>query len=110
MANNPLSTAGYPVNPETGLPEYISMNLRQKEKEARYNNLIAEGAEVINELSDDRGLIVREAVRLFIDRVNVLIAADPQCQVFDALFQSIRLKIDAGNAIAKGRTNGFLKV
>lgn len=100
---NPLSIAGYPVDPESGEPQYVKVNARQKAQEDRYKNLIAESAEIVNELSDDRGLIVKEAVRLFTDRINFLIANDPQCQVFEALFNTIKFKVDAGKRIAGGK-------
>lgn len=107
-SRNPLSIAGYPVDPETLVPDFVRQEQKKKRQEERYGALVAEGQEVINELTDDRGLIVREAVKLYVDRINAMIAEDPQCQVFEKLFASIRLKIDAGSKLAESKAWSLL--
>jgi len=106
--SNPLSIAGYPIDPETLEPEFVSENRRKTEQTERSKRLIAEGQELINELADDRGLIVSEAVRLYVDRINQLIAEDQQCQVFEKLFQSIRLKMMIAEKVAHSKAWALL--
>jgi len=100
---NPLSIAGYPIDPGPLIPDFVKQNEKKSEQEKRLKNLIEEGQEIVNELSDDRGLIVREAVRMFTDRINALVAADPECQVYENLFKSIGMKVIAGEKIARSR-------
>jgi hypothetical protein len=106
--NNPLSISGYQIDPETLEPEHERREQKRKLQEDRYKNLLAEGEEVISELSDDRGLIVKEAVKLFVARVNELIATDPECQVFEKLFLSIKLKMGIGEAMVKSKAWSLL--
>lgn len=106
---NPLGVAGYPIDPETLTPDFARNEERRADKERRARDKIADAQEVVNELSDDRGLIVREAIQLFVRRVESLIVNDPECQVYENIFKSIGLKLQAADAITKNRVLFFLK-
>ena len=106
---NPMHQTGYPIDPETLTPDFLKKREKQAEMQKRYNDIISETQAVVNELADDRGLIVKEAVRLFAERIDQMIALDPECQAYERLFKSIALKLSAGEKIAKSKAFALLR-
>ena len=106
MLNQPLSNQGYEVDPETLMP--IDLVDKEVKRQQRLQKILEEGNSLVNELSDGRGQLVKEIVALYIERINQLIQDDPECQIFEKLFASIKLKINAGKRIVEGKTSGFI--
>lgn len=106
---NPLSESGYPIDPATLKPEFLAKQERKLDQERRYKKLIEQSQDIINELADGRGEIVKVAVKLFADRIDKLIESDPECQAYDKLFKELKITIDAGQKIANARAFSLLK-
>ena len=72
--------------------------------------ILEEGQDLINELADEAGggQLVKEIITLYIERINYLIQNDPECQVFERLFGTIKRKINAGKKIVEGKTKGII--
>ena len=94
----PLSASGHDVDIVTGLPvEREVLDKRNLRK------IVEESQTLINELSGDGGVVVKEAIKLFVERVNTLISADPECQAYERLFSTISYSVNVGKGVVEDR-------
>lgn len=91
---------GLDVNVETGLPikppsldKRKILELKRQERAAsRYESLI-------NDISGAGGAVLRQITELFVGRINELIKGDPACSAYQAVFDSIGIKVNIGKKV-----------
>jgi len=98
--SNPLSLAGLSVDMETGKP--VNRKIRNEK-------ILQQGNDLLADLSQEGGAVVRETINLFIKRVNQLIADDLECSVYRKLLDSIGMKLNAARKIVKSQVDEDLK-
>ena len=108
MPNQPLSNLGYDIDIETLEPLALKEEEKRLRAERRVRKKLEEGQDLINELAEDGGQLIKEAVALYVERINQLIQNDPECQVFEKLFDTVGRKINASKRIVESKTKNLI--
>ena len=103
MKNSPLGAVGYEIDIESGLPKDVLAKRRLRK-------LTEQGRSLLNELSGDRGELVKQMMSLYIERVNRLIAEDQECQTYEKLLSTIRYSVNIGKKIVEDRASGLVDI
>ena len=106
---NPLSEQGYDVDIETLLPADVLVQENEMLAKRRLRKIAENSQELINELSGNSAL-VKEAVKLFIERVNILIKSDPECQAYEKLFNMIQHSVNVGKGVVTDRAKNLVNL
>jgi hypothetical protein len=99
MPNNPLSVAGYEIDPESLLPADELAKEKEVLAKRRIRKKIEEGQALISELSGDKGILVQKVVALYIERINKLIGEDTECQAYEKLLSTVQHSVNFGKVI-----------
>ena len=86
----------FDIDPETMLPFHGI-----KPDSARTDRQISTGQDLAAELASDKGEIIKEVIAQFIQRVDFLISADPECQTYSRLIDTIKLKINLSERLIR---------
>ena len=105
MPHNPLGVTGHVVDIETGQPLNLEKEVQAKR---RLRKLSEHSQSLINDLSGNGGALVKEVMRLYVDRINKLIAADEECQAYEKLLSSVKHSVSVGNKIVADRARGLV--
>jgi len=107
MPNNPLSAPGHDVDIETGNPMEMEREIVAKR---RIRKIAERSQSLINELSDDRGVLVEQLMALYVERINQLIAGDAECQAYEKLMGTIKHTVSIGKKIVEDRAKGLVNL
>jgi len=107
---NPLSNQGYDIDIATRLPVEAVMQETELLAKRRLRKLVEDGQSLIAELSDNRGVLVEKIVSLYINRVNDLIASDPECQTYEKLFSTIQYNVNIGKGVVTDRAKNLVNL
>jgi hypothetical protein len=105
MQNNPLSVIGQNIDIETGQPIVIEREILAKR---RLRKLTEQSQSLLNELSGDKGELVKQMMALYIERINQMIAEDKECQTYEKLLTTIKYSINIGKRIVEDRARGLV--
>ena len=107
MPSNPLSVPGHDVDIESGIPVEIEKEALAKR---RIRKIAERSQSLINELSDDRGVLVEQLMILYVERINQLISEDAECQAYEKLLSTIKHTVSIGKKIVEDRAKGLVNL
>jgi len=105
MPSNPLGALGQDIDIETGQPVVIEREILAKR---RLRKLTEQSQSLLNELSGDRGELVKQMMALYIERINQMIAEDKECQTYEKLLSTIKYSVNIGKKIVEDRARGLV--
>jgi len=105
MQNSPLSISGQDIDIETGQPIVIEREILAKR---RLRKLTEQSQSLLNELSGDKGELVKQMMALYIERINQMIAEDKECQTYEKLLSTIKYSVNIGKRIVEDRAKGLV--
>lgn len=95
---NPLSSQGYPVDIESRRPLKIDPR-----KEELLNRVVTDKQNMLNDLAEKGGEVVKEVIGLYVKRIEQLVQLDPEAQAYEKILQAIDYKVNAGERIVAER-------
>ena len=105
MQNSPLSISGQDIDIETGQPVVIEREILAKR---RLRKLTEQSQSLLNELSGDKGELVKQMMVLYIERINQMITEDPECKTYEKLLSTIKHSVNIGKKIVEDRARGLV--
>jgi len=105
MPSNPLSVVGQDIDIETGQPVVIEREILAKR---RLRKLTEQSQSLLNELSGDKGELVKQMMALYIERINQMISEDKECQTYEKLLGTIKYSVNIGKKIVEDRARGLV--
>ena len=105
MPSNPLGAPGHDIDIESGQPVVIEREILAKR---RLRKLTEQSQSLLNELSGDKGELVKHMMVLYIERINQMIAEDPECKTYEKLLSTIKYSVNIGKKIVEDRARGLV--
>jgi len=103
--SSPLGATGYETDIETGQPVEVEREIIAKR---RLRKLTEQSQSLLNELSGDKGELVKQMMSLYIERINQMIASDQECQTYEKLLSTIKYSVNIGKKIVEDRARGLV--
>lgn len=99
-----MEFGGTDVDIETGSPV---APVRKAREEKRAERIISEYQSLVNDLSGNGGEVLKKIAGLYANRINDVIKTDPACQAFQMIFDDMKVKINIGERLVKGKAEGL---
>ena len=96
---------GLEVDIVTGLPTEPADALRRKREiqAKKQAKVINRYEDLVNDITGNGGAVIKQVAELFINRINELIREDSACCAYQAIFDNIKMQINAGKKIVEYR-------
>jgi len=92
----------FDIDPETMRPFHEEIP-----DTSQIDRQIGRGQDLAAELAGGNGEIIKEVISQFIQRVEVLIADDSECQTYSKLLDTIKIKINLSERLIRKKTKSL---
>jgi len=102
-----MSGIGPSVCPVTGLPEETDELERQRRQKKKIGKIMARRDELLNDLSGNGGAVLKALAARMADRINELVAQDPEANALREIMIQFTHEINYGNKLAESLIQGI---
>ena len=104
---NPMDSPGAEVDIETGKPiDPVSVAVEEKaRKDTKIGRYISIYEDIVNDLAGEGGITLKKVAAMYASRIDEIIAKDPECRAFQAIFNDLNVNIKIGRKYANAKIN-----